>query len=127
MHLQSLIAILGVIASTAAHGSVVRVTALPDGMHGTWAASADACSKSDEPKIVIAAKKYTRSDAACEVLWVTVTAAPNRPNYSARSRCVDQTTGKTSPPSALLFRLIDSDHIFIGSDEGSLQRYQRCP
>jgi hypothetical protein len=127
MRITAILIIAAAAMSTIANASDVRRSALPDSLQGTWAPSAEACGKSDQTKLVIATKKYTRGDAACDIFWVTVTAAPNGSNYSAHARCIDQSTGKAYPPSNLLFRPTDSDHISVGAAIGKLTPYQRCP
>ncbi len=127
MRVAPVLAVAALTLATIAHASDVRRGALPESLQGTWAPTAQACGGSDESKIVISAKKYTRANAVCEVFWVTVTAAPNGSNYSAHSRCVDQATGKAFPPSNLLFRSADNDHISVGSALGNLTLHQRCP
>lgn len=127
MRITAIVVIAAAAVSAIANASDVRRSALPESLQGTWALSAEACAKSDESKLVVSAKKYTRGDAACEISWVTVTAAPNGSNYSAHSRCIDQPTGKAYPPSNLVFRPIDSDHISVGTAIGKLTPYQRCP
>lgn len=121
------LAVVAATVSTMAHASDVRRSTLPDNLLGTWAATAQACSGSDQSKIVVSSNTYIRGDARCEISWVTVTAAPSGANYSARSRCIDQPTGKAYPPSNLLFRPIDSGRISVGTAIGSLTPYQRCP
>ena len=127
MRVTPIVAVVAVALSTIANASDVRRSALPEGLQGTWAPTAEACGGSDESKIVISTKTYARANAACEIFWVTVTAAPKGPNYAARSRCIDQPTGKAYPPSNLMFRPTDNDHILVGSTVGNLAPYQRCP
>ena len=121
------LAVVAAAMSTMADASDVRLSALPDSLHGTWGTSRQACGGSDGSKIVISGNTYSRADAKCEIFWVTVTAAPKGANYSARARCVEQSTGKAYPPSNLMFRPGDSDHISVGTVMGSLTLYQRCP
>ena len=117
---------VAVTVSTVADASDVRRSALPPSLQGTWAASAQACDGPDDGKIVVSAKSYVRAGAKCDIFWITVTAAPKGANYSAHGRCVDQATGKAAPPTNLLFRASDGDHISVGSAIGSLAPQQRC-
>ena len=126
MRITSIFAIVAVIASTIANASVVRRSELPTLVQGTWAANKDACSGSDELKLILSPKKYTRATLACEIDEVAVTATSTGSNYSARSHCIDRSTGKENPPSYLIIHPTDNDHILIGSDDDNLTLYQRC-
>lgn len=127
MRVTPILAVVAVALSTIANASDVRRSALPESLQGTWAPITQACGGSDEAKIVISTRTYSRANAACEIFWVTVTAAPKGASYAARSRCIDQPTGKAFPPSNLIFRPRDNDHISVGSTIGNLTPYRRCP
>lgn len=124
--LAASLAVAAATVATVASASDVRLGSLPQGLHGTWASTAQACEGGDDGKIVVSGKTYLRAGAKCEVFWVTVTAAPKGANYSAHARCVDQATGKAYPPTNLMFRAIDGDHMSVGSAIGSLTSQEKC-
>ena len=109
----SIFTAIGILASTIAYASDVRRSELPKSVWGAWAPSADACGEASKSKINISAKKHSGVSLACEIDWVTVTATPKGPNYSTRSRCVDQATKKSMPPANLLICPIDSIIFFL--------------
>jgi hypothetical protein len=126
MRKTSVLTVVVVLASSIANASDVRRSELPITLWGAWAPSADACGEASKSKIEISAKKHSGVSLACEIDWVTVTATPKGPNYSTRSRCVDQATKKSMPPANLLIRSIDNDHILLGLNENNFKTYQRC-
>ena len=50
-------------------------------------------------------------DTACDIAWITVTAARNGPAYSARSMCTQTRTGLKEAPSYLLITPLTGRHI----------------
>jgi hypothetical protein len=126
MRIKSIFATILAMASPSANASDVRRSDLPTSVWGTWAPNSDACGGTDKSKINISAKKHSSENLACEIEWVTVTATPKGPNYSTRSRCIDQTTKKQNPPTFFLVRPIDSNQIRVGLTEAGLKTYQRC-
>jgi hypothetical protein len=126
MRMTPILAAMAIISPAVGNASDVRRSDLPTAVQGTWAPSADACGETSEKKIVIATNKHSSANLTCAIEWVTVTAAASGSNYSTYSRCVDRSTNKANPPSNLLIRPIDSNHISIGSNEGDFKPYQRC-
>jgi hypothetical protein len=127
MRMTLIFAAIAMITTTVSNASDVRRSELPTAVQGTWAPNADACGATSESKIVIAAKTHSNANLECKIEWVTVTAAAKGSNYSTYSRCVNRSTKKANPPSNLLIRPTDNDHISIGSTESDFKPYQRCP
>ena len=126
MRMISIFTTILAIGSPSANASDVRRSDLPKSVWGAWAPSPDACGGADKSKINISAKKHSSENLTCDIEWVTVTATPKGPNYSTRSRCIDQTTKKQNPPTFFLVRPIDSNQILVGQTETALKTYQRC-
>ena len=114
------------LASQPAVADIKRHASIPEPLHGSWAPSSDGCGSDDKSVIVLAAKAYTSAEAKCAVDWVSETAAPRGPIYSARLRCTGQ---PARPPSMinLIIRPDDAKQIAVGLDFGNLKIYQKCP
>jgi hypothetical protein len=126
MRTSIMLALAATMVAASVDASVVRRNTFPENLQGTWAPTAEACIGGDG-RVVVSAKQYTRADNACDLMWLTVTAAPNGANYSAQARCVEKTSGKASPPAALMFRPTDGNHLSIGMASGKTVVLQKCP
>jgi hypothetical protein len=122
-----LLTAVAVLASHAASADVKRLESIPEPLWGSWAPSADACSKTDKVVLVLSARSYVSPAARCSVDWVAETAGARGSIYSARLRCAGTTERpqKTNSNSVLVPR--DANHLSIGADFGSLKPYSRCP
>src|SRR5262245_19638202 len=109
-----LIVLIG-IASHTAVADVKRHASIPEALQGSWAASADGCKADDTSLIVLAAKTYTSAQGDCSVEWVSETAGPRGPIYSARLRC----SGRPSITS-LIIRPDDAKQISVGHEFSNL-------
>ncbi len=118
-------ALVASLVVASADASPVRRNIFPDNLQGTWAASTEACGGGD--RIVVSARQYTRADNACDLMWLTVTAALNGANYSAQTRCVDRANGKATPPKAVMFRPADGNRLSISNAPGQAIILQKCP
>jgi hypothetical protein len=109
--------------SDAATADVVRHSDVPTALQGTWAAKPEECQKDD--KIVLSANTYESADTICTVDWVSETAGPRGPRYSAHMQC---SKGRNSQKQIVdtIFLPTDADHISLGSTFGSLRSLQRC-
>ncbi len=109
----------------------VRHSSIPVSYLGRWAPDARGCNgKDDKDKsaIVLSAKAYASSEANCVVEWVTETASPRGPVYSAHLLCVSRSAPGQKTAVNLIIRSESSGgQISAGSDFGSLKTYQRCP
>ncbi len=116
--------------ATAAVASDVRILYLPDNLQGAWAPSAEACTSESRDRLDIAARTFGMPDTACDIAWVTVTAARNGPAYSARSTCTQTRTGQKEPPSYLLITPLPGDTLLvrraIGYNPADPVTYRKC-
>ena len=116
--------------ATAAAASDVRILNLPDSVQGTWATSPEACTSEGKDRLDIAARAFGMPDTACDIAWITVTAARNGPAYSARSMCTQTRTGLKEAPSYLLVtRLPDNTLLVrrpIGYNTADPVTYRKC-
>jgi hypothetical protein len=120
------IVVLAVLASPAALADIKRHASIPDSLQGTWGAGADGCKPEDKSVIVLAAKTYTGANAKCSIDWVSETASPRGPTYSAHMQCSAAPAQKASV-SNLIIRPDSADKISVGADFSHLTAYQRCP
>jgi hypothetical protein len=122
-----LLTVVAVLASYAARADVKRLESIPEPLWGSWAPSADACSKTDKAVLELSARSYVSPAGRCSVDWVAETAGARGSIYSARLRCSGTTERpqKTNSNSVLVPK--DADHLSIGADFSSLKPYLRCP
>jgi hypothetical protein len=124
------IATVGFPALDAVAGDV-RHSGIPVSYVGRWAPDAQGCNDKDKDKgksvIVLAAKAYASSEANCVVEWVTETASPRGPVYSAHLQCVNrQAPGQKKAVNLIIRPEGSDDQISAGSDFDSLKTYRRC-
>ena len=116
--------------ATAAAASDVRLLTLPDKLQGAWAPSAEACTSDSKDRLDIAARTVGMPDTACDIAWITVTAARNGPAYSARSMCTQVRTGHKEAPSYLLITPLPDDTLLvrraIGYNPADPVTYRKC-
>jgi hypothetical protein len=131
MRATAILAIATVAASPAALAGDVRHGSIPVTYIGRWAPDAQGCNAKDKDKsksaIVLSAKAYVDAQANCTVDWVTETASPRGPVYSAHLQCVR----KSAPGQKMAVNLIirpqgSSGRITAGIDFAKLKTYQRC-
>jgi hypothetical protein len=116
--------------ATAAAASDVRILTLPGNLQGAWAPSAEACTSESKDRLDIAARTIGMPDTACNIAWVTVTAARFGPVYSARSMCTQVRTGHQEAPSYLLITPLPDDTLLvrraIGYNPADPVTYRKC-
>lgn len=124
------IAVTAATFATAAAASDVRILNLPDKLQGTWAPSAEACMSSGQDRLDIAARTFGMPDTACDIVWITVTAARTGPAYSARSFCTQTRTGLKEAPSYLLITPLGDDTLLVrkpmGLSPADPVTYRKC-
>ncbi len=124
------IAVAAAAFATAAAASDVRILDLPDRLQGAWAPSAEACTSESRDRLDIAARTFGMPDTACNIAWITVTAARNGPAYSARSVCTQTRTGQKEPPSYLLITPLPDDTLLVrravGYTPADPVTYRKC-
>lgn len=116
--------------ATAAEASDVRILNLPDNLQGAWAPSAEACTSSGRDRLDIAPRTFSMPDTACDIAWITVTAARSGPAYSARSMCTQIRTGHKEAPSYILITPQPDDTLLVrrpvGYDVADPVTYRKC-
>jgi hypothetical protein len=124
------IAVAAAAFATAAAASDVRILTLPDNVHGAWAPNPEACMSAGRDRLDIAARTFSMPDTACEIAWITVTAARNGPAYSARSMCTQTKTGLKEPPSWLMITPLANDTLLVrrpaGYSDSDAVTYRKC-
>jgi hypothetical protein len=125
MRIAGIAVALTALAATAVLADIVRHASVPERLLGSWAESADGCGPDDKTVIVLSAKAYEGADGKCAVDWVSETAGPRGPIYSARLRCSDPPPGK-SPIFDLIIRPDDAKTISVGLNFDSLKVYRKC-
>jgi hypothetical protein len=105
---------------------IKRLESIPAPFQGSWAPSADECKSGGDAVIKVSAKTYAAHQDSCTVLSISETAGPRGAIYSARVRCLNAQTQKTTTAN-IVFRQDDGDQISAGADFASLKTYSRCP
>ena len=125
MRIAAVLIISIALATSAALADIKRHASVPEALLGSWAPSADACKGDGKSVITLAAKDYTSTEMKCSVDWVSETAGPKGPIYSARMRC---TRPRAQSPSItnLIMRPDDATRISVGPDFNKLTTYQKC-
>jgi len=127
MRASSLVpAVVVFFVSQPAGADVVRHSAVPVSLRGTWAPSAQDCNKT-ESAIVLSNKSYVGSKGRCVVEWVSETAGARGAIYSARLQCSGTAAGQQTAELNLILVPSDGNQLSVGDDFNSLKPYQRCP
>jgi hypothetical protein len=125
MRIAAVVTIAIVMASPAALADIKRHASIPDALLGSWAPTADDCKGDGKSVIMLAAKDYSSADMKCSVDWVSETAGPDGPIYSARMRCT-RPPAKSPSITNLIMRPGDATRISVGPDFNKLATYQKC-
>jgi hypothetical protein len=113
-------------AMQAADADEIRHTTFPGSLIGSWAQSADLCTKDNKSNFAITASSYTGPDGSCAVEIIVETAAPDGANYSVRGTC--KATPQDQPRVVnVIMRLKGADGVAVGTSFEDLKPYQRCP
>jgi hypothetical protein len=111
----------------AASADIIRHRDIPAAYLGTWTPGGAACTGADREAVVLAAQAYTSATANCTVDYVSETASPRGPIYSARLRCANPASKAHAKSFInLIIRSDGADRISLGPDFGGLKPYQRC-
>jgi len=109
----------------------IRHTTFAVPMLGTWAQSADLCTKDDKSNFVISADKYIGAAGTCSVEVIVETAGSLGPNYSVRGRCTatpqSQAQAAQVQVENLIMRPQGAGKELIGKSFEDLKPYQHCP
>ena len=103
----------------------VRHVSVAERLWGTWAPGADLC-RDDKATFVVSAKGYVTSQASCTVQWVTETAGPAGPIYSAHMRCSNPNAPDEITEVNRLIVPNDRGELSAGPDFRELKSYRRC-
>src|SRR5262245_26218120 len=130
MRIAAVLTIAIALASSAAMADIKRHASVPEALLGSWAPTADDCKgdgKQGDGKSVItlAAKDYTSAEMKCSIDWVSETAGPSGPIYSARMRCT-RPQAKSPSITNMIMRPNDATRISVGPDFSNLKTYQKC-
>jgi hypothetical protein len=104
----------------------VRRIHFADALFGSWAPSAEACTKDDKSKIEISNQKYAGPEGNCAVRWIVETAAAAGTNYSVHAFCTDPEKPAESKVTDFIIRRQPDGRIAVGKSFDSLKPYQRC-
>jgi hypothetical protein len=122
----STVALQGAMAPQAVMADEVHRNMFTGALIGTWAQSADLCTKGDKSNFSIAASTYTGPDGSCDVQTIVEMASPKGTRYSVRGRCA--ATPQDQPRFiSTLMQPDGADAMSIGSSFEDLKPYQRCP
>ena len=125
MHRITLLAISATVMSHVANADIVRSGSFPERYTGTWVADAGAAP--DNPVIVLSAKMYFSSQAACSVVWVSQTASARGSLYAAHLQCLKPAEGGRNKTVANLIIWPETvNRIAVGPEFTSLKIYHRC-
>jgi hypothetical protein len=123
--------IAGVVAAISAGLQVaaadeIRHTTFPSSLTGSWAQSADLCTKNDKSNFAITPSSYTGPDGSCAVEIIVETAGAEGPNYSVRGSC--KATPQDQPHVVnVIMRMRGTTGMLAGSSFEDLKPYQHCP
>jgi hypothetical protein len=123
----SILALCAALTAHSAAAHVVRHGSVPEAYRGTWAPTSATCKDADKAAIVLSAKTYVGPAGSCVVDYVSETAGPKGPIFSARLQCsgpAGQAQKKTIVN--LVIRPDEVDRISVGPGFESLKAYQRC-
>jgi hypothetical protein len=120
-----LLAIIAAFVSHPAVSYVVRHSAIPAPLQGTWAATDEDCKHADK-SVIISDKTYIDPDKSCGVLWVTETAAARGSNYSAHLQCSGPAAESQKFIDNIVILAKDANHLSMGPDFSKLKVVQKC-
>ena len=101
----------------------VRHNAIPVSLHGTWASSAQSCSKAHEA-IVLTKNSYAGPKGRCSVPWVIESAGAHGTIYSAHLRC--PSAGDAEGGSTLILMPKGDNQLSIGDTFEAMKSHERC-
>jgi len=113
------------LTSQEAAADIKRHALIPEPLRGSWSMNTDGCGADDKSIIVLSDKAYASGEAQCAVPWVSETASPRGPIFSAHLQCSNQ-QAKKGAPSNLIMRPVDANQMSIGFDLNSLKTYRKC-
>ena len=120
MRKAALLAMIALGGSQPAIADIVRRSALPEPLWGTWVSNDGNCG--DASTIVVSGKNYTNSGLQCDIRAISETAGANGPVYSARMQCSKQPAAQKS----LIISPKDATHLLAGASFESLKTFRRC-
>ena len=121
-----LLAFFAGIAPQAATAHVVRHNSIPEAYWGTWMPGTAACSADAKTAIVLTAKDYVGPAGNCSVDYVSETATPQGPLYSARLLCPGTDAQARKKVVNLMFRSDAGGGISAGATFSGLKALHRC-
>jgi hypothetical protein len=124
MRAAVLLAIMAAFVSPAL-SYVVRHTAIPAPLQGTWATTDEDCKHADK-SIVISDKTYADPDKSCGVLWVAETPAARGSSYSAHMQCSRRAAESQKFTDNVLMLTKDANHLSTGPEFSKLKVVQKC-
>jgi hypothetical protein len=124
MRAAVLLAVIAAFVSHPAKSYVVRHTAVPAPLQGTWGTTDEDCRQGKS--IMISDKTYHDPDRTCGVLWVAETAAAGGSKYSAHMQCSSPAAGSQKSFDDLVMTAKDANHLSMGPDFSKLKVVQRC-
>jgi hypothetical protein len=125
MRVAVLLAIIPAFVSHPAASYVIRHSAVPAPLQGTWAAADEDCKHADR-SIIISDKTYVDSDKSCGVLWVAETAAARGSSYSAHLQCSSPAAESQKFIDNVVMLTKDANHLSMGPDFSKLRVFQKC-
>ena len=125
MRVAVLLAIIAAFVSHPALSYVVRHSAIPAPLQGTWAETGDNCKHADK-SVIISDKTYIDPDKSCGVLWVAETAAARGSSYSAHLQCSSPAMESQKFINDVVILAKDANHLSMGPDFSKLKSVQKC-
>ena len=119
MRKAALLAMIALGGSQPAIADIVRRSALPEPLWGTWVSNDGNCG--DASPIVVSGKNYANSGLQCDIRAISETAGAKGAVYSARMQCSKQPAQKS-----LILAPTDATHFLAGASFESLKTFRRC-
>jgi hypothetical protein len=106
---------------------IVRRTAFPETLLGTWGRTAEDCAAKDKSNILIEAAKYGDANGSCAVRWIVETPASGGTNYAVHAFCTSASLPSKTQIVNIVIKPQSKDEAVMGRSFAGLRPYQRCP
>jgi len=110
-----------------ARADIVRHTAFPAALLGTWAEDAQQCATKDKSNVLIESANYGDGSGNCVVRWIVETAGSRGTNYAVHALCTSASQPDKTQTVNIVIRPQSDGRAVMGRSFDNLKTYTRCP
>ena len=118
---------MSVLLMATARADIVRHTAFPAALLGTWAEDAQQCATKDKSNVLIESANYGDGSGNCVVRWIVETAGSRGTNYAVHALCTSASQPDKTQTVNIVIRPQSDGRAVMGRSFDNLKTYTRCP